>query len=307
MPKKASNWRILRRRWARNSGNSKKIHLELAPIFLFRAWGYYLKVSHAKEIPSGGHESDSLENRIREAIDFANEASAAAAYNGASMHPERLVPVKAVRIDEISGAAFVQHFLPHLKVTERLGSIQIDWAQFCALRDCIFRGVSPLELKKVSQTNAKQTTKKPKYERGEEKNKITIVRGSSQRKDGRKYMSDMLYYRAQLEGHPLNIKLGRDVNSAFKKARKIKRAIEERRDPISVLEEFMPDSKLLPKLKRDKQADERTVPASISAESLAQFNSTGGAVTIQRLVNAYLKGAATVSYTHLTLPTNREV
>lgn len=96
-------------------------------------------------------------------------------------------------------------------------------------------------------------------------------------------------------GHPLNIKLGRDVNSAFKKARKIKRAIEERRDPISVLEEFMPDSKLLPRLKREKQADEHTVPALISAESFAQFKSTGGAVTIQTLVDAYLKGAAKAS------------
>ena len=36
-------------------------------------------------------------------------------------------------------------------------------------------------------------------------------------------------------------------------------------------------------------------PASISAESLAQFNSTSGAVTIQTLVDAYLKGAAKAS------------
>jgi len=236
-------------------------------------------------------KSDSLEDRIREAIDSANEASAAAAYNGASMNPERFVPIKAVRVDEISGTAFVQYFLPYLEVVERFGTYLIHWGQFCAVRESIFRGVSPQELKKVSQTNAKQSTKKPKYTR----DGISIYRGISTRKDGRKYISDMLYYRAQVQGHPLNIKLGRDVNSAFKTARKIKRAIEEMLNPVLLLEEFMPNSKLLFRLRRKEQADGQDSNKPTPSTGEAKSELTGDAVTIQTLVDAYLNGAARAS------------
>jgi integrase len=206
--------------------------------------GYIIKVSHAKEIPSGVNESDSLKDRIRVAIDSADRVEAALMLARSTGGQTPIVAVASY----CDGEGFLRDYYEYLKVEDRSGRFYIYMNHFDALKEVYEKAVgrcSRRKLKNVSKKYKNQHQKEPSYSDGD----ITVVRANSKDR-----LSDALYYRRVFykeDGKPdVNFPLkGEVLRECYKQAKQIRSAYDDFGFTlVELLRKYHPKAKLLKKL-----------------------------------------------------------
>jgi site-specific recombinase XerD len=196
-----------------------------------------------KDIPLGVNECDSLKNRIKEAIDSADQV-AAALIEAKSKGGQTPIAAVATYCD---GDGFFRDYYEYLNVEDRNGRFFIYLNHFDALKEVYEKAggdCSRRKLKNVSKKYKNQHKKLPSYSDGD----ITIVRAKSKER-----LSDALYYRRVFyeEGKydiyfPLK---GEVLSECYKQAKQIRCAYDDFGfSLVDLLRKFHPKSKLLRKL-----------------------------------------------------------
>lgn len=227
-------------------------------------------------IPSNGNTSGDQRHRIRESIDSADKAESVIHHLDAKSGIQ-LVPIAAVSL-YCDGAGFLADYSDFMNVVEKNGCLHINLSHFLQLRKEILKGSSRHELKIMSKTFTKKSS------RSHSKGGITITHIGNGSRMGRAW-----YYRRQINGKRIPFKLGRELNNAFKLARKIEAKFEAGTSLLCILKEHKPESKLIRQLEEEESSIKQQNFISGKPENISTIHLPEP--SIQNLVDIYLEQA----------------
>ena len=218
-------------------------------------------MSHAKEIPSGVDESDSLRDRIRVAID-STDPSVATALLMSLPHSEAIFVPIAVIFHSCKGASFVRDYLAYVEVKEISGVFHINMRQFQAIHSCISMDASRRELKNMSEKYS--TNQKLSYSDG----KITIKRRKISAKNKEVRYAPQFSYRTVILGSEIFFPVGTNGHNGLSTTRKIIKDIQKGMPLVELLKNYHPNSELLKKLENPKNDATKSGKIEISAYTM---------------------------------------
>ena len=188
--------------------------------------------------PSATMDSDSLEDRIREAIDSADPALATALLMSLAHSEAIFVPI-AVIFHNCKGAEFVRDYLSYVEVKEVGGVFHLNIRQFQGIHAGISVGASRQELKNMSEKFS--TKQKLVYSDGT----VTIKRRKISAKNKKARYAPQFSYRVEILGREIFFPVGTNGHNGLSKTRKIIKEIQKGVPLIELLKKYHPNSKLL--------------------------------------------------------------